>query len=78
MPECPLQLLSLSTGVYIRVNPAISRPVAASSHTNPSAPPSLAAGFTIRQVIATTRDSDYSSRPRRPGGFATLRGGLSH
>jgi hypothetical protein len=78
MPECPPQLLSPYTGVYIRVNPAISRPVAASSHTNPSAPPSLATGFALRRVIATTRDSDYSSRPHRLGGFATLPDGLSH
>jgi hypothetical protein len=55
--------------------PAICRSLTLSAHLDPSAPPSLAAGYAVRQVYATTRDSDSSSRPRRLGGFTTLPGG---
>ena len=64
------------SGVNIQVAPAISSPVAGSFHTHPSAPPSLAAGYTVRQVITTTQDSDYSDSPRRLDGVATWHGGL--
>ena len=81
--EHALQLLDFRGRCYpvekrLRFRPAICRSLAVSACLDPSAPPSLAAGFTLRRVIATTRDSDYSSRPRRLGGFATLQGGLSH
>jgi len=64
------------SGVNIQVALAISSPVAGSFHAHPSAPPSLAAGFTLRRVITTTQDSDYSGGLRWLGGFATLPGGL--
>ena len=81
--ECALQLLDFRGCCYpverrLRLRPAIIPSLAVSAHLDPSAPPSLATGFTVRQVITTTRDSDYSSDPRRLGGFATLPGGLRH
>ena len=57
--------------------PAIIPSLAVSARLVPSAPPSFPAGFTLRQIISTTRDSDYSSSTRRLGGVATLCGGLS-
>jgi hypothetical protein len=64
------------SGVNIQVALAISSPVTGSFHAHPSAPPSLAAGFPVRQVFATTQDSDSSNGPHRLGGFTTLSGGL--
>ena len=61
-----------------RFPPAIIRFLAVSARLDPSAPPSLAAGFTLRQVNATTRDSDYSGGPPRLDGFSTSHGWLRH
>ena len=79
--ERALQLLNLWRSCYpvekrCRLRPAIIRSLAVSARVDPSAPPSLAAGYTVRQVITTTRDSDYSSGLRRLDGVAILRGGL--
>ena len=81
--ECALQLLDFRGRCYpvekrFRFRPAIIPSLALSAHVDPSAPPWLAAGFTLRQVFTPTRDSDYSGSPHRLGGFATLRDGLSH
>ena len=55
-----------------RFRPAISRSLAVSARLDPSAPPSLAAGSTVRRVSATTQDSDCSGDPHGLGGVAAL------
>ena len=65
-------------GVNIQVALAISSPVAGSFHTHPSAPPSLPAGFTLRRIITTTQDSDYSRGPHGLSGVAALDRGSRH
>ena len=42
----------------------------------PKCPPSLRGGWGLRRIDATTRDSDFSRRPARLGGFAPLDGWL--
>jgi hypothetical protein len=61
-----------------RLRPAIARSLAVSARVDPSAPPSLPAGFTVRRVAPTTRDSDCSGGPRGLGGVAALDRGLRH
>lgn len=76
-----MQLLDFERRCYPVEEPfgfrlAIIRSLAVSTRIDPSAPPSLPSGFTVRWIVTTTRDSDYSGGPRRLGGVATLRGGL--
>jgi hypothetical protein len=61
-----------------RLRPAISRSLAVSARIDPSAPPSLPAGFTLRRIITTTQDSDYSGGPHGLSGVTALDRGLRH
>ena len=80
--ERALQLLDFRGRSYpvepcFHCRPAIIRSLAVPAHLDPIAPPSLPGGFTLRQIIPTTRDSDSSSDPRQLGGVPKSEAQLS-
>jgi hypothetical protein len=76
-----LQLLNLNWGFYLvgeglPLRPAIPASVAALVRVCISALPSLPGSFGLCRIDATTKDSDFSRRPRRLAGATGLCSGL--